>query len=216
MGLVENARMGLQHLSSKYWGVDNLHTNDDFWRDVMMSLMGSEVTVTMPLEFNTANIERLRAMVECPPGKCGLCCRYSKTSLRHADITRMMVGGVPNLAGLVKGMDTEEPYLDSSKGCPFLVDNKCSIYEHRPEICRLFPLQGGVMATWMGKEMLSCAIRLKCPTSINILRAVMEEQVPLKEWRLMPDLGLLPKYKEERSETGLNIKAQDDDGAAAP
>ncbi len=40
--------------------------------------------------------------------------------------------------GMIDGLAL--PHLKMDKGCSFLKDGRCSIHDHRPSICRLFPL----------------------------------------------------------------------------
>lgn len=185
-------------LLSKYWGQNDLHLSEVFWTDAMVSYTGTDMLVTLPIEWNEDNKNRLLAMVECPSGKCGACCKYAMTHIRHEDVSRMIAGGVPDIAKNVRDLDKERPYFESKDGCPYLVDNACSIYEHRPEICRIFPLQGPVVTLLPeGQSITGIGVRMKCVSAFNIVKAVIIEEAPKRDWWLVPDLTFLPRYHGE-------------------
>jgi len=66
---------------------------------------------------------------------CGNCCRFRHTPLTTADIDRLNVAG---LTGFLSG--SAEPSLKRVGGkCVFLENDRCSVHEHRPQVCRSFP-----------------------------------------------------------------------------
>lgn len=94
----------------------------------------------------TAHSENASADVPC--GSCNACCRSSQFVLiepedparHHIDSTLL----VPAI-GLPSGFHVMG--YDERGHCPMLVDDSCSIYEHRPQTCRtydcrVFPASG--------------------------------------------------------------------------
>lgn len=71
--------------------------------------------------------------------RCGHCCRL-RVNLEPEDIPRLEAIGKKDFVETIKG----RPYLKQVNGyCPWmdLKDGKarCTVYEHRPKICRDFP-----------------------------------------------------------------------------
>ncbi len=72
-------------------------------------------------------------------GYCGKCCLETRMPLTEEDISRIKSLGYPEWY-FVQWENV--PRLRNEKGkCVFLrEDGSCSIYEHRPKGCRLYPL----------------------------------------------------------------------------
>jgi len=91
--------------------------------------------------------------------KCGSCCRELILEIEHLDIVRE-----PKLleyATLLDGhgqitydSDWEKEYMLPAP-CPFLVDNQCSIYPTRPNICVGFDPDGDEKEKCKGKQGVS-------------------------------------------------------------
>jgi Fe-S-cluster containining protein len=81
-------------------------------------------------------------------GKRALCCNGVSLALTLYEATKFwkyfpiiyQITGINLVSNgfLIEGNLTA--YIPPDKSCPFLQDNLCSIYENRPSICRLFPL----------------------------------------------------------------------------
>ena len=82
---------------------------------------------------------------------CSHCCRSDMGAsivLTPYDIYRLTLGTGKSFDELLVNMLVEIslidgialPHLKMDGGCGFLVDERCSIHEYRPGICRLFPL----------------------------------------------------------------------------
>lgn len=97
-------------------------------------------------------------------GKCGECCRTSDPIRLHDDdVVRFgeMFGEHFNTYVVFReGI----PYLRHTKPCVFLRENKCSIYQNRPLICRQFP----IVSDDTGKPVLG--ILPHCTFTRNILK----------------------------------------------
>lgn len=82
-------------------------------------------------------------MNPCQAHACSLCCHDTAMPLREADVARI----APLLAKEGLGRDAFTRVHDGwlvlkneAGACVFLKDGACSIYELRPEGCRLYPL----------------------------------------------------------------------------
>lgn len=70
---------------------------------------------------------------------CGNCCRFNVITLTAPDIRRIEAEGY---TGFVEETGDGEKKLRMVRGrCMFVRDDKCSIYEHRPRVCREFPFR---------------------------------------------------------------------------
>lgn len=74
----------------------------------------------------------------CRDHDCHACCRNTRMTLTEADIARLEGAGRSGFSFL---NDDGVPQLRNVDGrCIFLADGRCSVYRHRPEGCRLYPL----------------------------------------------------------------------------
>lgn len=68
----------------------------------------------------------------------GACCRsFPNVELSWAEYEELSVLGASRLYFSISGHHK----LIIENGCEFLADGKCSIYEHRPDVCRRFICQ---------------------------------------------------------------------------
>ncbi len=77
-------------------------------------------------------------------GRCrgcdGACCRsFAAVELTFVEYQRLEALGARRLELSLRGPH----WLFIENGCEFLADGRCSIYEHRPEVCRRFICDGG-------------------------------------------------------------------------
>lgn len=78
--------------------------------------------------------------IPCETHSCSKCCYDTEMPLTEADIARIEKLGHKRADFSVLD-DEMVPQLRNDSGhCVFLVRGKCSIYEVRPEGCRLYPL----------------------------------------------------------------------------
>lgn len=185
-------------LMGKYWGVDNLVKNDGFWADVEQTLGKEGAVVTLPLAYNPQSVRRIQSMFSCPPGECGHCCRYHRIPITEADIKNIVDSGAKTgdeMVGKFK-VDKDGPYFEGDgDGCPFLVDNACSIYEHRPNTCWLFPIMGEKQTMWGNKMVNLMQVRVFCHSTISLVRTIFGESINKSNGNLilLPDLFLVQK-----------------------
>ena len=76
--------------------------------------------------------------------ECGACCYSNQVELDEQDVERFHRGGRPELASMPYARRKNGKLvlrLAADRGCLQLgVDNRCSIYAMRPEMCRSFPV----------------------------------------------------------------------------
>jgi uncharacterized protein len=76
---------------------------------------------------------------------CANCCRHVSPGLTEEDVQRLaghLGMSVTNFAAkYLEPVKTEPdlPWIMRERPCPFLKENRCSVYEHRPSTCRGYP-----------------------------------------------------------------------------
>ena len=113
------------------------------------------------------------AQIDCTA--CGNCCRSLKPSLTNDDIKRLSVN--QNLSEEVfieKYIDIEDDAnVFRNLPCSFLCENKCAVYENRPEDCRSFPhLDKGNFTTRLWGVLENYSI---CPIVFNVFERLKME-----------------------------------------
>lgn len=195
-----------QILFSTFWGKDNLIDDEEFWLQVMMLLMPEDKMIALPLHFNLLTVRRVLDMLQCPVGKCGLCCHYPRVTMSDTDIDKILKNTDYTEDDLAKVIQQDErgKFMNCSGegGCFFLKDNSCTIYKYRPDVCYLFPIQGGVDAMIEGQAVQIMRIKLKCLAAIEVTRAILRESLAAGNLRLLPDLSLVPLISPEITEGG--------------
>jgi Fe-S-cluster containining protein len=83
-----------------------------------------------------------RASFDCM--KCGACCFDNEVLLDKKDLARLALAGrrVMRRIATVRGkryLPLMKSDIEGAKSCVHLADLKCTIYEHRPFMCRDFP-----------------------------------------------------------------------------
>ncbi len=90
--------------------------------------------------------------------KCANCCKTISPVFRPRDITRLAsLLGTSESAFFSKYLITDEDgdYILRSTPCPFLGDdNKCSVYDSRPDACRGYPHTGTLPFTGNSELMI--------------------------------------------------------------
>jgi Fe-S-cluster containining protein len=81
------------------------------------------------------------SIVDCT--KCANCCRTLRIVITDEDISRIAahlgMGQDEFIAAYLERDEEEGRFRIKTTPCPFLNDNKCTIYEVRPEKCRGYP-----------------------------------------------------------------------------
>ena len=172
---------GEARLYSKYYGKDFIG-DDKYWDDVLIYL--KDVDIPMPMKYNPNTVRLVHDMLECPPGNCGGCCDYQEVPLNSNDIRRLMLSAVKPPEIYTKPDGSQ--YFSCLNGCPFLVDNTCSIYKYRPDAYWLFPVQHS-----SDNDLLH--IRVRCKASVRVIRTIITSAVEENNFLLLPNLLCLEK-----------------------
>ncbi len=115
---------------------------------IILASFGVSIAVIILFSMYTPYLlGRLKDGFDCTG--CGNCCRFRKTHLTKADIDRLEKSGK---TGFHDKADRESILKRVNGRCIFLVDDKCRVYEHRPQVCREFPFY----------EMYGCWWACKC------------------------------------------------------
>ena len=92
------------------------------------------------LDVKLANYFELhKDYIHCKPG-CSACCEKGDYPLTSIELEYLMKGyiALDNTTKQVVQQNINE--IEKGGTCPFLVDKKCSVYAHRPIICRVHGL----------------------------------------------------------------------------
>lgn len=186
-------------LFSKYWGNNDLASTEEFWADVYEYYSKEPHDAPLPLVYNPQTLRMVQDLLNCPPGKCGDCCRYKKIKVMPFDVERIVENTTYTLEDLNKLLVVEgdKKHLNGyPNGCPFLKRNRCTIYKYRPDDCYLFPFSGqdAVLNGAMVKQMW---IRIRCPVALAVARTVITRALSKGDKLLLPDLTIIPKFAIE-------------------
>ena len=186
-----------QRLFSKYYGRDDLVQNEEFWEDVSKYYSREINDAPLPMVFSPLTLRIVQGMLKCPPGLCGKCCYYNHIELNDYDIRRITENTDYTEEGLKKLITEvdDKMTINGTNGCPFLKDNRCTIYKFRPDACWMFPFSGKSMM--IGNERVKqMQIRVKCQPALTVARKVITEVMGKGDKILLPDLTIIPVYKE--------------------
>jgi hypothetical protein len=128
--------------------------------------------------------DEVRKEVDCR--SCGNCCREITPSLSKSDLKRLSSGlhiSQDDLVNryLVPGEDAGT-YAFNRTPCPFLTGNDCSVYEHRPSVCRSYPhLHKKEFVFRLIGVVHNCSV---CPIVYNVFERLKDElwQDPDDAW----------------------------------
>jgi uncharacterized protein len=85
--------------------------------------------------------ERVWSQIDCTT--CANCCKHIRPTLSEEDIDRLTARlGVTRdtfIETYLEPAEGDNPWHTKSIPCPFLKDNKCTVYEDRPDDCRGYP-----------------------------------------------------------------------------
>lgn len=85
--------------------------------------------------------KRISEEIDCTT--CGNCCREMSPTLKRADVRRLAEGVGVSTEEIEKHcLESEEErgaFIMKEKPCPFLKEDSCTVYPHRPKDCRSYP-----------------------------------------------------------------------------
>lgn len=154
-------------LFQKYYGDRDLLTSNEFWADALENL--KDKNIALPMQFNPYSVRYVQELLKCE--QCGECCRYRHIRVREHDLLRL------------KGCEVEVKDGGIVGPCRFLVDNRCSVYDKRPDVCWLFPIQGDLSSP-------NLIIRLKCRAGLNVIRTILTASLTKGDF-ILPNLGIV-------------------------
>jgi len=115
------------------------------------------------------------AAIDCT--RCANCCRALQVGLDHADVERLADGlGLPVavvLEHFVERDVDDEWGVFRARPCALLDGNLCSVYAHRPAVCRLYP-QFTPDFRWTLEQMAGGAGL--CPIVYHVLNAALARE----------------------------------------
>ena len=107
-------------------------------RQIALENASTRIKLEKLIRLSDATVDALRPYTACRAG-CAHCCSLPTLIYEHEAIAMAKVSG----REMVKlSYRSREDVLNAAitfygQSCPFLVDARCSIYEHRPLICRV-------------------------------------------------------------------------------
>jgi len=175
-------------LFSKYWGEPHLEDVETFWSEVFEAYRGAKMNLPVPLQLNAFDIRYARELLDCPSGTCADCCHYAQVPITEREIQRIVDNTdytLDDVEGQL-GANDKGRFLRCQSGCMFLEDKACKIYDHRPDICWLFPIQP---TTSTGQMM----IRPLCESANKVIRKLVTDLVKKTNALLLPNLNIVPR-----------------------
>lgn len=114
---------------------------------------------------------------------CGNCCREVLPVLRDDDVVRLAEGLELSRDELAKRFLTTDEDGDltfSRRPCPLLSGNRCSAYDHRPDVCRSFPhLRKDEFVFRLIQAVQNCSV---CPIVYNVFERLKAELWHSRRW----------------------------------
>lgn len=186
---------------AKWHGVSDLVYNADFWMDCMSAYQDKSITIPYyDTEVERGEVERL---VKCPPGECGVCCRYHDT-IAISNLEYIALRAVSDQQPNVSKDNNGQLFLRVHEGCQYLVNNACSVYAVRPAVCQAFPLVASKEATDLnGTAVKQLQIRLQCQAALDAVRVIFGKVCSQGKVMLLPDLSLIPAYENGHGVLGF-------------
>lgn len=116
------------------------------------------------------------AEIDCT--SCGNCCRVMQPVLTTADIKRLAAHLGMTVARFradhtKTGDEDRTSIVFNAMPCPFLRDNRCSVYDHRPRDCRSYPhLLKKDFVSRLSQAYANCGV---CPIVFNVYEGLKRE-----------------------------------------
>ena len=118
--------------------------------------------------------EEVARQIDCCA--CGNCCREILPKLDDDDVIRLATGLETTHDEIVTkylARNEDGDLTFNRRPCPFLAENRCRVYEHRPDTCRSYPhLQKEEFVFRLAQAVSNCSI---CPISFNVFERLKTE-----------------------------------------
>lgn len=119
--------------------------------------------------------EEVIAKVDCL--SCGNCCRSTVTDFSSSDISRASKFLGVSKKAFIRSYLMQEydgTYITNHAPCPFLQsDNKCQIYEARPEVCRSYPHTH--KSSFLNRTIAHKANVHMCPITFHVIESIYQK-----------------------------------------
>jgi len=144
-------------------------------------LKGSDLSIRS-IDLKVYDIYReVSREIDCT--KCANCCKTVHPILKPADVRRLAKHFELSVNEFHSRFLTDDPEREGSvfrnQPCPFLQDNLCTVYDHRPSDCRSYPhLHKRDFVFRVSQAFSNCSV---CPIVFNVY-----EQLKRELWRRRP------------------------------
>ena len=117
--------------------------------------------------------EQVSAQIDCT--QCANYCKIMSPVLDEEDVATFAKGLGVSSEQLKSEylVEHEDGLTFNAKPCPFLVDNKCSNYDHRPKACASYPhLHKSEFVSRTIRVVENCSV---CPIAFNVFERLKDE-----------------------------------------
>ena len=147
---------------------------DQNWR-FRTFLKGVDLSVKELDSIAHRHYKDIARQIDC--GTCANCCKEVSPKLSEEDVTRLAscLGISPSELTVAHLRPTEDgdAYYFRQKPCPFLRNNRCTVYDARPNDCRSFPhLHKNEFVFRLIQVVNNCSV---CPIVYNVFERLKEE-----------------------------------------
>ena len=170
-----------ENLIKKLQGKTFAETSDEDFKELMDAHMRNDPTESHGITYGPIHLEALDMIFDIldhiiPCKECGNCCKGMREilmldteALRIADSLGMTLDRMLSEYHIKQKLSEGQVYftyiINGMPQCPFLCNDKCSIYDIRPLVCKTFPIHEDERN---GKSDIYLANRFKCERSKEI------------------------------------------------
>lgn len=171
-----SARKGFMHIETDIERVRELAEakEDQNWR-FRTFLKSVDLSVKELDSIAHRHYKDIARQIDC--GTCANCCKEVSPKLSEEDVTRLAscLGISPSelTAAYLRPTEDGDAYCFRQKPCPFLRNNRCTVYDARPDDCRSFPhLHKDEFVFRLIQVVNNCSV---CPIVYNVFERLKEE-----------------------------------------
>ncbi|MFZ4859682.1 MAG: YkgJ family cysteine cluster protein [Desulfuromonadaceae bacterium] len=150
--------------------------------DFRCFLKGSDLSVSKIDSIVKEIYREVSAQIDCT--QCANCCKVIQPILKQADIA-ILAGHLKLSVTEIKSRFLTEDgdgqgFVFKTRPCPFLADNHCTVYEHRPQDCRSYPhLHKKDFVFRVNQAFSNCSV---CPIVFNVYEGLKQTLRPRKSY----------------------------------